>query len=958
MADFHTFYGNWVSGFYRTRIEAEWTNVTESGFTLTVRTYVEIAEYYHDDGSNFSGRANPGNGYGSWVAGASGYLYGPTSLLLTSKSTYITRTHAQQYISVYGETTNTLNPAYAGPSTASGSVGCSPKSSYAVTFNANGGTGAPAAQTKWYGETLTISATKPTRSGYIFRGWATSSTATTATYQPGASYTTNAALSLYAVWQQGTYTITYAANGGSSTPASQTKTHGVAITLRPAISRANGTTSYTVSYSINYSGGTNPSSGTATKTTKYTFAGWKATNGTVYAGGASYTTDAATTMTAQWTSNSSTTSVTLPTPTRTGYTFQGWWTASTGGTKVGNGGATYTPTASTTLHAHWAIIVYTVSYNANGGSGAPASQSKNHGTNITLSSTQPTRSGYTFLGWSTNSTGTGTAYASGATYSTNANATLYAVWVGVQVTSLTAYRSNSAGTRSDSGTYGYIAAGYKAIGTIAGTVTLTATANGVDVSSQLANRSGSKTATADYSATATGAVGGSYDEATAVNVVATATFSVSYGGSTRTVTAQRIATIPKTFRLLDALAGGTGLAIGTVATLASTFEVGIATLFNNVVDVLQTNISRDVANVDARDGDRPLRFVDSARRVMSYVNAHKTNNSTANFLRLTAVGPSGSNTASLYVSASDSDKQLTTDCEWRTQVTANTTAIMVKDTRFDRDGANPSADVWSAVHGFQDKDGENLGYLQTYQTTAGWTGLNIQCFAEADNGTQQSNYIRLAVAKDGNKAYSVSDAAAFRTAINAQVAGSYATTNVGGYINALSSTSTQQWYIHGKVNNSSNTARHEHDTWLVMNNGGPSCWDATASATIWQALTNQQGLSSATGTANTQLNALTWRWFVVGGMHIAFAHGTTKTLAVNTALGNGYYQSGGITVPIPSGIGFTAAPYGVLCNMGSGITSGPSTKGSWSKTQVLVDAMCTATRTGSSYDIDLVVWGV
>ena len=69
---------------------------------------------------------------------------------------------------------------------------------------------------------------------------------------------------------------------------------------------------------------------------------------------------------------------------------------------------------------------YSVNYNANGGSGTPTAQKKCHEINLTLSSTQPTRTGYTFNGWNTNSSGIGTNYASGATYSANAGATLYA----------------------------------------------------------------------------------------------------------------------------------------------------------------------------------------------------------------------------------------------------------------------------------------------------------------------------------------------------------------------------------------------------------------------------------------------------------------------------------------------------------------------------------------------------
>ena len=73
-------------------------------------------------------------------------------------------------------------------------------------------------------------------------------------------------------------------------------------------------------------------------------------------------------------------------------------------------------------------VAHTVSYNANGGSGAPGSQTKIYGTNLTLSRTVPTRSGYSFAGWNTNSSGTGTNYAAGATYSRESNVTLYAKW--------------------------------------------------------------------------------------------------------------------------------------------------------------------------------------------------------------------------------------------------------------------------------------------------------------------------------------------------------------------------------------------------------------------------------------------------------------------------------------------------------------------------------------------------
>lgn len=74
------------------------------------------------------------------------------------------------------------------------------------------------------------------------------------------------------------------------------------------------------------------------------------------------------------------------------------------------------------------LNTYTVSYNANGGSGAPPAQSKKEGTIITLSSTKPKRSGYTFLGWSDNKSASAAVYDAGGRYTADRNVTLYAVW--------------------------------------------------------------------------------------------------------------------------------------------------------------------------------------------------------------------------------------------------------------------------------------------------------------------------------------------------------------------------------------------------------------------------------------------------------------------------------------------------------------------------------------------------
>ena len=135
-------------------------------------------------------------------------------------------------------------------------------------------------------------------------------------------------------------------------------------------------------------------------------------------------------------------------PTRTGYDFLGWSTNQYATAASYQPGGTITVSANTILYAIWKAVTYTVSYNANGGSGAPASQTKTYNVALTLSSTTPTRTGYTFLGWSTSSSATTATYSAGGSYTTNASATLYAVW---QVITYTiTYKPGSNGTGSQS----------------------------------------------------------------------------------------------------------------------------------------------------------------------------------------------------------------------------------------------------------------------------------------------------------------------------------------------------------------------------------------------------------------------------------------------------------------------------------------------------------------------------
>ena len=117
--------------------------------------------------------------------------------------------------------------------------------------------------------------------------------------------------------------------------------------------------------------------------------------------------------------------VELPAPTRDGYRFLGWYTAASGGNEIGDAGASYTPTANITLYAHW-IQQYKVTYNANGGSVSPTSENVDVEGSVTLPT--PSRSGYSFNGWYTASSGGDKIGNAGAPYIPTANITLYAQW--------------------------------------------------------------------------------------------------------------------------------------------------------------------------------------------------------------------------------------------------------------------------------------------------------------------------------------------------------------------------------------------------------------------------------------------------------------------------------------------------------------------------------------------------
>jgi uncharacterized repeat protein (TIGR02543 family) len=238
-----------------------------------------------------------------------------------------------------------------------------------------------------------------------------------------------------------TFTVTFNANSGSGSMANQT---------------ANTSTTL--------------SANTFTRT-GYTFAGWGGSSGTssvIYLDQASYSFTSSTTLYAQWTpdqyvvtydpngSGSSVsptsatftvggTALTLPTPTRTGYTFTNWYTLASGGSIVNS---PYTPTSSTTIYARWTANQYVITYDkyCTAATVTPTSATFTVGGTALTPPTPSGCTGYTFAGWYTQSSG-GSAIPS--SYSPSASGTIYAQWTLNQY--VITFNSNT-GAYSDSST--------------------------------------------------------------------------------------------------------------------------------------------------------------------------------------------------------------------------------------------------------------------------------------------------------------------------------------------------------------------------------------------------------------------------------------------------------------------------------------------------------------------------
>ena len=361
-----------------------------------------------------------------------------------------------------------------------------------VSFNSNGGSGTIANQTVTYGGTVSEpgAASNPTRAGCNFLDWRTSSNGGTTLNATAYSFSTPVTgnLTLYANWDVEEYSVTYISAAQPVAIGTYTAITGLTLPTptKPGLTFAGwyenssftgsritsipaGTTGHktyyakwTATVTFDKKGGsgtianqTVTYNGTATTPTAnptrtgYTFGGWyTSSNGgtTLNATAYSFSTPVTGNLTlyAKWTAvtynvtytsapqavtgdtYTTDTGLTLPTPTKTGLTFAGWYeNSSFTGSRI-----TSIPAGTTGDKTYYAKWTATVTFDKKGGSGTIANQTVTYNGTATTPTVNPTKSGYEFKGWYTSSNGGTTLSATAYSFSTavTQNITLYAKW--------------------------------------------------------------------------------------------------------------------------------------------------------------------------------------------------------------------------------------------------------------------------------------------------------------------------------------------------------------------------------------------------------------------------------------------------------------------------------------------------------------------------------------------------
>ena len=274
-----------------------------------------------------------------------------------------------------------------------------------------------------------------TKAGYTLSGWATSSGGPKVygVNETAQNLTSamNGMVDLYAVWQAQTCTISFANGGGTGSMEPQSFQHGIAQELMPnGFTRTgytfagwtDGATTYVDGQSITATGNINLTAKWAVNSYRVVFSGNGANGGT--------------TMASQSFSCDESKNLTNNTFTRTGYTFAGWATTSTGDKAYDNGQAvqnlTTAQSGTVTLYAVWIPNTYFVSFNSGAGSGSMNNQAHTYDAAQPLADNTFARTGYSFSGWNAQADGTGPNYADKASVinlTVTGSVTLYAQWM-------------------------------------------------------------------------------------------------------------------------------------------------------------------------------------------------------------------------------------------------------------------------------------------------------------------------------------------------------------------------------------------------------------------------------------------------------------------------------------------------------------------------------------------------
>lgn len=226
-----TVYSGWSSGWkpsgssvtkkFRSKLTYS-TSSTNEKVTVTASVAVNLNSSVS---ASFEAGLFDSKSYDYWKTGKTVFGESNTVTIISDKKISYNRTTSSYKVTLSGSVSSDQGAWVADwdDMWANATITIPARTSYTISYDANGGSGAPGSQLKYYGYDLELSKTKPTRVGYTFKGWSTSSTAQTASYAAGGIYKSNTGAKLYAVWSKNTYTVSFDGNGktSGSVPASQ-----------------------------------------------------------------------------------------------------------------------------------------------------------------------------------------------------------------------------------------------------------------------------------------------------------------------------------------------------------------------------------------------------------------------------------------------------------------------------------------------------------------------------------------------------------------------------------------------------------------------------------------------------------------------------------------------------------------------------------------------------------------